>query len=81
VDNHFLFSCAADSHAVIFIILTPHGQRFAGHDDWYRNKSRRGKISFSPMKPQQFDHDDRQMMPPQQQSTKYRDATESSAKF
>jgi hypothetical protein len=33
------------------------------------------------MKPQQFDHDDGQMMPPQQQSTKSRDATESSADF
>jgi hypothetical protein len=29
----------------------------------------------------QFDHDDGQMMPPQQQSTKSHDGTESSAEF
>jgi hypothetical protein len=42
---------------------------FAGHDE-SRNKLRCQKRSFSHMKPQQFDHDNGQMMPPQQQSTK-----------
>jgi hypothetical protein len=37
------------------------GHHSAGRDVWSR-KLRRGKRSFSGMKPQQFDHDDGQMM-------------------
>jgi hypothetical protein len=41
---------------------------FARHHNWSKNKPKGGKRSFICMKPQQFDHDDGQMMSPQQQS-------------
>jgi hypothetical protein len=83
VDNNNLFAHDAAGTAkwcfLLFSFLTPHcghekkaDHHLAAMNDLSRIELRHRKISFSRMKPQQFDHDDGQMMPPlpQQQSTK-----------